>query len=162
MTVIAAIEFQNQIAPGKCASKPRRAHRRFRAAAHKSNFLDARNRFANSFGEFHFKFGGDAETCAAMRLIRNRIRNRGIRVAQNQRAPRAHVIDVRISVGVPNFRAFAARRNNRIAAHGSKRAHGTIHAANKSRFGALKNFFGAVAIQSRSPSAIAPHLSRDR
>ena len=63
--------------------------------------------------EFHFEFGCDSETCAAMRLIRDRIRNGGIRVTQNQRAPRAHVIDVRISVGVPNFRAFAARGNNR-------------------------------------------------
>jgi hypothetical protein len=69
-----------------------------------------------------------------------------MRMAQNQRAPRAHVIDVFVSIGVPKASAGSAINDDRFAAHGAKRAHGAVHAANEHIKRATEYFLGARAL----------------
>jgi hypothetical protein len=64
-------------------------------------------------------------------------------VAQNQRAPGTYVIDIFISIRVPQSRARRAIDNNGIATHGAKCTHGTIYAANENVRRTTKDFFGA-------------------
>ena len=79
--------------------------------------------------QFDLALGGRAEAGAAgERPLRPPPRPRD-GVAQNQRPPRADVVDVLVAVGVPDARALAARNEQRRAAHAAKRAHRGVHAA---------------------------------
>jgi len=63
-----------------------------------------------------------------------------VRVAQNQSAPRADVIDVFVAVGVPEARTGGVVDDDRLAAHCAKCADGTVYAADKHVGGAAKDF----------------------
>jgi hypothetical protein len=74
-------------------------------------------------------------------LFGNGLNDFWMRVAENQRAPRANVIDVFVSIGVPQARPGCSLNDDGIAAHGAKRAHGTVHAAYQYVNRAAKYFF---------------------
>src|SRR5690606_9609462 len=64
-----------------------------------------------------------------LRLRLHRRDDRGMRVAQDERAPRPDMVEIAGAVGVPDVRAFAARDEARRAADGAERAHRRVHAA---------------------------------
>jgi hypothetical protein len=64
-----------------------------------------------------------------------------MRVAQYERAPGTYVIDVFISIRVPQSRASRAIDDDGIATHGAKCTHGAIYAANENIRRATKDFF---------------------
>jgi hypothetical protein len=66
-----------------------------------------------------------------------------MRVAQNQRSPRADVVDVLVSVGVPQARTGCSIDNDGFAAHGAKRAYGAVYSANEHVGRAAKYFLRA-------------------
>jgi hypothetical protein len=63
-----------------------------------------------------------------------------MRVSQYERAPRANVIDIFISIRVPQSRACRATDDNGIATHGAKCTHWAIYAANENIRRATKDF----------------------
>jgi hypothetical protein len=61
-----------------------------------------------------------------------------VRVAEDQRAPRADAVDVLLPFDVDHFRAEAFHEKPRRAADRAKRAHGGIDAAGQHGFGPLE------------------------
>ena len=93
MAVIAAFEFQEQIAPGDAAGEAERAHGGFGAARYEANFFEKRNGVANQCGELKFEFGGDAEAGAFTSLFGDSGGDGGMRVAEEHRSPGADEVD---------------------------------------------------------------------
>ena len=179
MAVIAAFEFQDQVALGKSARDANRGHRRFGAGADEANALDRRHRAGDALAQFDFERRSHPIARAASRLIGNSGDNVRMRVAENQRAPGADVIDVLAPVHILQARAFRAIDHQRRAAHGAKCAHGAVHAADQNIFGALEELaralietvlgssarhvgVGLVLARASSASASGQGLSRDR
>ena len=63
-------------------------------------------------------------------------------VSQDQRSPRADVVDVFIAVGVPDAGTFAAHDVRRLAANGFEGTHRRIHPAGDYARGASMEFLG--------------------
>src|SRR5882672_3909818 len=83
---------------------------------------------------------------------------------KNRRSPTPHVIDVFISIDIPNPRTFPARNEKRFAANIAQRAHRRIYAAGDSFLCASKLFgrpchaltiIGFVEALKRQPGAEA-------
>ena len=138
MAVVAAFEFQNQVALGESARDANGGHGRFGAGADEANALDGRHRAGDLLAQFDFERRSHAVAGAAPRLLGDRGDHVRVRVAQNQRAPGADVIDVLAPVHILEARALRAIDDQRRAAHGAKRAHGAVHAADQNFFGALE------------------------
>src|SRR5262249_4356525 len=64
--------------------------------------------------------------------------DRGMRVTDDRRSPRADIIDIARSVGVPQIRAFAAREEARRSSHRAKRAHRRVDAGGNRPLRALE------------------------
>ena len=142
VAVIAAVEFDDQVAARGGARQAHGAHGRLGARADKSHFFARRKRFSDARRKFDFEFGGHAVTRATARLLGDRLNDLRMRVTQNQRAPRANVIDVFVSVGVPQARAGGAIDDDGFAAHGAKCAHGAVHSADEHVSRAAEYFVG--------------------
>jgi hypothetical protein len=64
-------------------------------------------------------------------------------MAEDQRAPGTDVVEVGLAVGIPDARAFAARKEARRAAYRAEGADGRIDAAGNGFLGAGKEVFVA-------------------
>ena len=127
--VIAAFELDGQVPARESARHPQRAHRRFGARVHQPHHLHRRHRAADHLGQFDFALGGRAEAGADLQHLARSLQCTGKAVAQNQRPPGAHVVDVLVAVDVEDARALAARDEARRSADAAKRADRRIHAA---------------------------------
>src|SRR3990167_1542003 len=65
-------------------------------------------------------------------------------VAQHQRTPALHVVDIAFAVGIEDMRAFATRKEHRRAAHLAEGADRGVDAAGNRLLGAGKQVFGAA------------------
>ena len=129
--MIATLEFDDQVAARGGARQAHGAHGRLGARTDKTHFFARRKSLSDARRKFDFEFGWHAVTRPTARLLGNGLNDFRMRVAQNQRSPRADVIDVFVSVGVPQARTGCAIDDDGLAAHGAKRAHGTVHSANE-------------------------------
>src|SRR5215470_17072812 len=89
---------------------------------------------------FEFEFGGDAEAGAALRLVRNRRGNRGMRVAEEHGAPGADVVEQLVAVGIVEILAASLFDNQGLAADRTERADGAVDAADKNFFRFFEDF----------------------
>ncbi len=143
VAVVAAFEFYDEVAAGGGAREPHGAHGGFGARTDETNLFAGRNGLADARGKLHFELGGHAVARAAARLLGDGFDDARMRVAQDQRAPRTDVIDVFVSVRVPQPRAGGAIDDDGIAAHSAKGAHRAIHAADQHIGRAAKDFLRA-------------------
>ena len=137
VAVIAALELYDQVAPGGRARQAHGAHGRLGSRADEAHALARRQAAANHRREFDLELGGHSVAGAARGLLRQRGDDFGMRVAQDQRAPGADVIEVGVAVGVPKTAARGAIDHDRRSADGAESAHRAIDAAHE-------NFAGAV------------------
>ena len=119
-----------------------RAHGGFGAGVHQPDHLHRRHRLRDQLRQFHFALGGRAEAGADFENLPQRVDHRRKTMPQQQRTPGAHVVDVRVPVGIENARALAAVDEPGNAAHAAKRTHRRIHAARDHFLGARKQSFG--------------------
>src|SRR5437588_10681920 len=129
MTVVAAIEFDNLIAAGESARQSNARHRRFGPAVDHSDLLDRRHPLANEFGQFHFERVRNSETQSARGRIAHGTDHNFRRVTENSWTPTADVVDVFVSIDIPNVRAGSALNEKRLAADIAERTHRRINAA---------------------------------
>ena len=109
--VVASVELQQLVALRVCPCEPQRGHRRLGARAHEPHLLDARDAGADFLGEFQLVFGGRAEARAPRRAAdETALSDPGMRVPDDQRPPRADVVDVAGAVGAPDVRALSRAR----------------------------------------------------
>jgi hypothetical protein len=129
VTVVAAVELHEQVAPGRAARDPDGAHRRLGARADQPHHLHRRIGGADDLGHLDLERGGCAVAGAPARRLGHRLHDGRGRVAQDQRAPGADEVDVGPPVRVPEPRPLAARDEERSAADGAEGAHGAVDAA---------------------------------
>ena len=93
------------------AREAQRAHRRLGAARHEAQHLDVRHARADRARRASTSSSGrDAEARAALASSsRSASSTIGGRMAEHERAPREHVVDVLVAVDVPDARARAPR-----------------------------------------------------
>src|SRR5438105_3085151 len=128
MAMIAAVELNDLVPPGKSASETNARHRRFGSAVDHSNFFNRRHPFADQIGHFDFEWIWNSKTQSARGCVAHRIDNYSWCVTKNRRTPAADVIDVFLSIDIPNFRFGRAFNKKWFAANIAKRAHGRIDA----------------------------------
>src|SRR6266446_6967374 len=114
MSVIAALEFKNEVSLRRSSRQPHGAHRCFRTARDKANLFNKWNRLRNQPGQLQLEFGRHAETCAASRLLGNRLADGGIRMSQDYRAPGAHVIEQFVPVRIVEILSASALDDQRL------------------------------------------------
>ena len=107
VAVVAALEFEDQIALGEGARDADGGHGRFGAGADEADAFDRRDGARDALAQLDFERRRHAVAGAARGLIRDGGDNVGMRVTENQRAPGADVVDVFAAVGVPQARARA-------------------------------------------------------
>src|SRR6267143_6032666 len=143
--MIAAFKFDDEVAARRGARQAHRAHRRLCSGTHESYLFARRKSASEAHGEFDFKFSGHAVTGAPARLRGDGFDDLRMRVTQNQRPPGTHIVDIFISVGVPQARACRAIDDDGISAHGPKRAHGAIDSPDENLRPPAEDFFRARA-----------------
>jgi len=123
MSVIAALELDEPVAAREPAREADRAHRRLGAGAHHAQPLDRGHELGDAPGKLGLDHGGSAEGEAvgcAPRHGRDDVR---VRVAEDHRAPGAHVVDQPPPVLGLDVRAARAPDEERLAADAAERAH---------------------------------------
>ena len=158
--VVAADELDDLRPPGEGARDPNRAHRRLRAGAHEADELEARHRVPDETREVELERARRAEARSLAQRLLERGHDARMRVTEDQRAPREHVVDVAVPVDVDEIGALAAIDEERRAAHRLERTDGRADAARQEierlrvePFGRLARHAGAPARARATDSA---------
>src|SRR5262249_42048583 len=146
MSVIAAAEFDDVVAPGDTASKSDGAHGGFGAARAEADFFQPRDGAIDERGELDFQFVGYAKAGSALRLVGDRLGDVGIGVAEQHRTPRADVVEILVAVDVEKILALAAIDHQWIGGNGAERSDRAVDAADENFFGASEQFAGTLAV----------------
>ena len=129
MAVVAAVELEDEVAARHRPRDAHRAHRGLGAARHEAQHLEVRHALDDTFGELDLEPGGNAERGAELHGTVDRVEHHLGGVAEHERAPREHVVDVLVAVRVPDARALAALGHERFATDAAEGTHRRIHAA---------------------------------
>jgi hypothetical protein len=132
MPVVGAGELQELGAAGRGAREADRAHRRLGARGGHAQHLDRREAPGDLVGQIDLGGGRRAVARAAARRGDDGLDDLRLRVAVDQRAPRADVVDVAVAVDVEELRALGAVDEDRVAADGAHRPHRRVDAARQS------------------------------
>ena len=127
--VIAAGELDDLRAAGEAARQTRGAHRRLGSARHEAKPLDRRHHRGDQLRELALELGRRPERRPAHCRVGDRARHGGMRVAEQQCAPRHHVVEILVAVEIVQHRARAALHEDRRQPDGTERAHRRVHAA---------------------------------
>ena len=100
VAVITALELEHEISPRRRPGDAYRRHRRFGARAHESHHLDRGHPPAHHLGEPHLAFAGRPVGPPPLRGAPHGLQHRGVRVPEDERTPRAHVVHVALPVRV--------------------------------------------------------------
>ena len=114
MPVVAPGELQNSVAPREAARKPDGAHRGLRPRGDEPHQLERRNRVDELLGELDLALGRGAEGGAVADRVDDRPHGLGVGVAEDQRPPRHHPVDVAAALLVLDVRALAPTHEERL------------------------------------------------
>ena len=125
MPVIAARELQDPVAAGEGPRNPDRAHRRLGAGGDEPDTLDRRHCVHDLLGEENLPLSGRAEGGAPSRGLPYGVHDPRLCVAEHERPPGHHPVDVPVAVDVLDPGALAARHEERLVdsdgGHGADR-----------------------------------------
>ena len=141
MAVVAALELDDHVAPGKAARQADRAHRGFGAGGHQAHHVHARHALDQQFGQFDLAFRRRAESKPPGRCFLHRAHGIRIGMTEDQRPPGTDVIEIVLAVGIPYAGTGAGSKEARRAADGAEGADGRIDAAGNGLLGAEKELF---------------------
>ena len=130
VTVVAARELEDAITLREAAREPQRAHRGLRAGRDEPNPLDRRHCVDDLLRELDLGLGRRAERRAALRSGTDRLDGLGIGMAEDERPPREHPVEVPAAVGVDEIRTLAAGGEERLLeTDGAHRPHRRVDSA---------------------------------
>ena len=112
-------------------------HGGFGPGADEANFLNSRHRAHDLFRQVGLGRSCGAEAGAVAGGGFNGGHDLGMSMSQDQRPPRANVVNVLVAIGIPHARARAANDDRRRTAYGGEGAHGGIDTAGDKFFGAF-------------------------
>ena len=121
--VVGAGELQQLLAAGRGAREADRAHRRLGPARGHAQHVDGRDARGDRLGQQRPRARSARRTSSRPRGLRDRRDDRRVRVAVDQRAPRADVVDVAVAVDVGDLGALGALDEDRVAPDRAHRAH---------------------------------------
>ena len=125
MAVVAAGELENPVPPRRGAREAHGAHRGFGARRDQPDHLQRRDGVDELLGELDLALGRSAESRSLTRGRDDSLDGIGIGVAEQQRAPRHHPVDIAPALLVLDPSAFAAAYEERLVeADGAHCAHG--------------------------------------
>src|SRR5262249_21581343 len=110
-----------------------------------AHHLDGGHGVDDELGELRLGLGGGAEGHAAAHRLLDGADDARVGVAEDQRPPRADVVEVLVAVEVVEVRPVAAGDEQRLAADGAERAGGAVDAAGDEATGALEGVPAANA-----------------
>ena len=131
MTVVAALELDDEVPPGRGAGHPERAHRRLGPAVDEADALDRRHPARDYLGETDLARACHPKRSAGFGCFRDRRHNLGRSMTQDQRAEGPDVVDVAVTGVVPDMRALTAHEHRRLASDRAIGAHRTVDPAGK-------------------------------
>ena len=137
VAVIAAFEFDDDLAAGGGARHADRGHGGLGAGADEAHLFDCRIAGRDALCKIGLGCSGCAEACGVARRSLDGFDDRWKCVAENHRTPRSEIVDISIAVGVVEIRALGALNEWRGAADRAKCPHRRVHAARKEPLGAL-------------------------
>ena len=108
VAVVVARELDQPVAARRRAREPDGAHRRLGARRDEPHHLDRRHRVDDLGGEVDLALGRRAERRAPRERLRDRRQRGRVGVAEEQRPPGEHPVDVLVAVDVLDERAVAA------------------------------------------------------
>ena len=155
MPVIAPVELDDDVAPGRPAREPDRAHRRLRARGHEAHHLHGRHRARDHLRHLDLGASGRPIARPPPRGLGDRLDHRRRGVAENERSPRAEEVDVGAPVGVHDARPLGALHEDRRAAHTPERAHGTVDTAGDDPLRGVEQLLGIPHIGHSTKSRAA-------
>ena len=128
--MVAAGELEHAVAPREAARQPDRAHRRLGPRRDEPHHLDGRNRVDDLLGQLDLGLRRGAERRSALRSLFDRGERLGVGVAEDERPPAHHPVDVAVPVDVLDRRAAAAAHEDRLVeTDRPHRAHRRVDAA---------------------------------
>jgi hypothetical protein len=128
--VVAAGELEDAVARRECTRKAHGAHRRLGAGGDEAYLLDGRDGVGDLGGELDLRLGGRAEARPALGRLHDRLERLAVGMAEQQRAPRHHPVDVAVAVDVLDVRTLAAaHEDGLVEPDGTHRANRRVDAA---------------------------------
>src|SRR5438132_6443683 len=106
MSVVTTVELDDRVTPRERACETNAGHGRFRAAVHHPHFLDRRHPVADQLRHFHLERIWNSKAQATRTRLAHRVHNDFWCMTENRRSPTPDVIDVLLSIDIPNFCAF--------------------------------------------------------
>ena len=129
VAVVVAGELDDLGAAGGGTCEPHRCHRRLRARRDQAHHLRRGNTVDHLRCKLDLRLGRRAEARAALGGTRDRLDHPRMRMPEDQRPPRAHVVDVPVPVDVLDLGAGAGPYEERLAPDRAHRAHRAVDAA---------------------------------
>jgi hypothetical protein len=126
-------ELHDGRAAGGTAGEADGGHGRLRAGRDQADLVDGGDARADRFGQLDLARRRCAEGRALGRRPLHRLDDRRVRVPEDRRAPRLHVVDVAVAVGVFQAGALTPRDEKRFATDRAERADRRVHAARYTR-----------------------------
>ena len=142
VTVVAAFELDDAVAPGVAAGQADGAHGRLGAGADHAHHLHRRHHGADQVGHFHFQRGRRAIGQAVVELPAHRVEHVRMAVAEDHRAPGADIVHVALVVLVQYIGAFGVLEEQRGAADALEGAHRGVDPAGNVFLGVVEQRFG--------------------
>ncbi len=94
VAVVAAFKLDGEIAAGKSARDTQRAHSGLRAGVHQAHHFDRRHDLRDELGEFYFPSRWRPEARTGFESCAQSFNDRRRAMTEQQRTPRADVIDI--------------------------------------------------------------------
>jgi hypothetical protein len=126
VAVVAAVELDDDIAPGVAPGQPDRTHGGLGAGVDHAHHLDRRHRADHHFGQRDLEVRGRAEARAALEHAADGRDHGRVAVPEDHGPPGADVVDVAVAVGVDDDRALGSLDEQRIGAHGFAGPHRAV------------------------------------
>ena len=124
VAVVAALELDDLVPPGESAGEADGRHGGLGSRVAHAHLLHAVHGFRDQSGHLHFQRIGDPEAGAEGGAFPDRVDNDIGCVSQDCRAPGADVVDVLVSIHIPDVRPLGAVHKERTSTHGAEGADG--------------------------------------
>src|SRR5215510_3248089 len=138
MTMIAAGKFHNHVAPGKPPRQANGRHRRLSAGVHHAHHVHSGKRLDDQLCQAYLPFGRRPKgTAIGSGLLYGRHDLR-MRVAEDERSPGAHVVDIDITIDIIDACSGSTLNEGRLQIYRLKGSHRTVYTARNELLRLLK------------------------
>ena len=144
--MVAAVELEDVVAPREPAGQPDGGGGGLGPGGDEAHLLDPGGPLADHLGQLDLPRRGGAEAGAVAQLLVDLPDHLDVGVAEDGRAPAAHVVDEDVPVDVEDLRALGPGDEERRHPHAPEGAHRAVHAAREEGLGLLEELLRQVGL----------------